>query len=127
MALPVPSSATVVFSAYADLDIYDAPCGFGVLKAFATYHSGTVHSYAGGDSGRGFQVDGGLSVCSSTFDRASCSNGGTVGTNTTVSCSTYTERNQGSCSSTPWQAKTDVGVTDGGGESAFDASGCQTC
>lgn len=128
VAMPATGSATIVFSALADISIYDAPCGGGFLKAVEGTHSGTVHSFAPGDVGRPFRVNGQNGFCGFGTTAVTC------GANTTVTssgggatCYTYQEVSSNQCSFNSWEARTLVEVTDSGSESATAASSCTGC
>lgn len=126
VALPAASSGTIVFSAYADLDIYNAPCGGGFIKAIAGYHSGSVVSMDPGDSGRQFRLRGESGRCGLTTSDY-CNALGTVGTNSSLGCGTYFEVGSGMCSVRTYEATSWVYANDAGGEEDTASSGCQSC
>lgn len=123
-----PGSATIVFTAFADLSFYDAPCTPpGTLMSIEGYHSGSLHSMDAGDYGRNFDLDGTTKSCSFSVTHGTCGDFGTAGVDNNVFCATYFEQMKNMCSSRSYKATASVQVTDGGGESAYDESSCQSC
>lgn len=123
LAAATPSSGTIVFLAFADLSSGPASCGGGTLYGFWGYHSGVVWSRAPGDYGRSFKVEGKSGKCAFTFfPLSSCTDWGSAGILDNVDCDTYFEQ---ICNEDKtYKATTLVAVTDGGGESASDATSC---
>lgn len=126
-AVPSTGSATVVFSATADLDFSDAPCSMGYLQAMRSYHSGIVHSFAGSDVGRGYRVNGQAGLCGVGSLNACAVNKVVTTSGGGGSCQTYREVGSVECSADTYQAMTLVEVTDGGSESATASSPCISC
>lgn len=123
-----PSSGTIVFSAFAGLSVFPAPCApGGTLWSFSGTHSGTVHSMDAGDYGRNFDLDGTTDDCGWGFPRASCSGAGSAGIVDNVQCTTYFEELENRCENRSYKATASVYVTDGGGESDYDETSCQSC
>lgn len=124
----MPSSATIVFTAYASLTRSSAPCAPRLVR-FNEYHSGSVYSMDAGDYGREFRVDGDGGECAPFSPHSSCSDFGTAGIDNTAACSEYFEVGRFICESavTSYKATTSVEVTDGGGESAYDETNCISC
>lgn len=129
LALPAPSSGTIVFSAYADTpDIGDAGgCApGGTIKAISSYHLGSIASMGAGDTGRHFDVDGSLGKCGFFYAMTSCTDRGTAGSDNSASCTTYMEVGGGMCSGNSYKGVTDVYVLVGS-ESAHAESSCSSC